>query len=157
MSTCSGRTGAGEITVAACMPRRPADIFVDGDVHAGDLAILLGVWGPCPQSTFDANVQTAPFARYTEIMLRPHRNWIVLILLSGCLGLPLVSPADPPDGYCDPEDSSDPMAFRHTRQVVLKPRGNRLIRQDMHVRNIHRLDEFVGTSWIFGNQLYGDS
>ena len=107
--------------------------------------------GLCPHGTFDANVQPAPFARYTEIMLRPHRNWIVLILLSGCLGLPLDSPADPPDGYWGSVDSSNPVAFHHTRQVALKPRGNRLIRQDMHVRNIHRLDEFVGTSWIFGN------
>ena len=59
MSTCSGRTGAGEITVAACESRCPADIFVDGDVHAGDLVILLGAWGAIwPHGTFDANVRT---------------------------------------------------------------------------------------------------
>ncbi len=64
-------------------------------------------------------MQTAPSILYTEIMLRPHRIWIVLILLSGWLGLPLAAPADPPDGYYDSVDSTDPVALRTTLHQVI--------------------------------------
>ena len=52
------------------------------------------------------NVQTAPLICYTEKMVPAHRIWIVLVLLSGWLGLPLAAPADPPDGYYDPVDAT---------------------------------------------------
>lgn len=72
--------------------------------------------GHCPAA---ANVQTVPLICYTKTMLRAHRIWIVLILLSGCLGLPLAAPADPPNGYYDSVDSTDPVALRTTLHQVI--------------------------------------
>ena len=42
------------------------------------------------------NVQTVPLICYTEKTLPAHRNWIVLVLLSGWLGLRLTRPHDFP-------------------------------------------------------------
>ncbi len=66
-----------------------------------------------------ANVQSAPLICYTEIMLPAHRIWIVLVLFSGWLGLPLAAPADPPDGYYDSVDSTDSVVLRTTLHEVI--------------------------------------
>ncbi len=50
---------AGRVVVAIC----PADLDADGTIGAADLAMLLGVWGPCPKcpEDLDGDGAVGPF------------------------------------------------------------------------------------------------